>query len=115
MVRRSKNWIIKPFKHYYFVQVGYPIKIKKLDLGWKDKYALPRYEWSPAFYIYFFKWQFCIWWNAPDKNNDLYYEMILWWNCYKNKNINIAKETWGWQSKGISTWNDNYLKDKDNI
>lgn len=71
----------------------------------------PRYEWQPSFQIYFFKWQFCIFWNAPDGDNDLYYEMILWYLKYSNKDVNKAKETWGWINYNTkeSTWNDKYL------
>lgn len=111
MVLRSKFWIIKLFGKYYWIEIGSPIKICKYDLGWKDKFDSPRFEWSPSFQIYFFNWQFCIWWTSPDKNDDLYYEMILWYLFYANKDIKLAKDTWGWVNYYTkeSTWNDNYL------
>jgi hypothetical protein len=102
----------KHFKLFgYDVSYGWPIMIHRNGLGWKDKWNSPRFEWSPAFYIFFFKWQFVIHWNAPDKNNDLYYEMILWWKNYCNKDIVKAEKTWGWQDCNTkkSTWNINYL------
>lgn len=99
------------------IYYGWPIKVVWLELGWKDKYDTPRYEWSPAFYIYFFKWQFCIWWNAPIidnekySNNDKYYQMILWYLKYSDKDIKKAEETWSWVDfeTQVSTWNNNYL------
>jgi len=119
MVRRAKYKIIKLFGNYYFVQFGWPISIHTNELGWKDKFDSPRFEWPPAFFIYFFGLQFCIWWNAPKIeseeyfNNDTYYEMILWYLKYTDdKDIKTAEETWGWVDFDTkeSTWNKNYLK-----
>jgi len=95
----------------YQISYGWPIYITWYGLGWKDKFGTPRYEWSPSFQIYFFYWQFCIFWNAPDNDNDKYYEMLLWYLNYSNKDILIAKETWGWINYNTkqSTWNNNYL------
>ena len=56
----------------YEVSYGWPISIVKYDLGWKDKYDSPRFEWSPSFQIYFFKWQFCVWWVSPVGDEDAY-------------------------------------------
>ncbi len=111
MVRRSKDWIIKLFNNHYWVQIGWPFKIHRNDLGWKDKYESPRFEWTPSFQIYLFKWQFCIFWNSQDGNDDKYYEMILWYLYYSDKDIDKAKATWGWvdcETKE-STWNDSYI------
>lgn len=111
MVLRTKYWIKKIFNRYYFIKIGWPIKIKQIDLGYKEKYGTPRYEWSPSFQIYFFKWQFCIFWNSPISTyNDQYYEQILWYVHYADKDIYKAEETWGWvNSDGESTWNNNFL------
>lgn len=117
MVRRTKDKIIKLFNNYYLVQIGWPVYITWFDLGWKDKYDSPRYEWSPGFQIYFFKWQFCIVWNSIEfknekyPNTDLYYEMILWYLYYSDKDIKKAKDTWPWTDGTTkkSTWNDDYL------
>ena len=76
MCRRSKDWILKIGNSYFWFEIGWPIKVIKYGLGWKDKYDTPRFEWQPSFQIYFFKWQFCIFWNAPDDDNDLYYEPL---------------------------------------
>ena len=96
----------------YNISYGWPIYITWYGLGWKDKFDSPRYEWSPSFQIYFFKWQFCIFWEAPDGNSDKYYEQILWYLNYSNKNIEVAKNTWGWVDFKTkkSTWNDEYLE-----
>ena len=55
MVRRGKNKIFRLFNNYYFIEVGWPMSIKLQDLGWKDKYGSPRFEWTPV----------CVWWVAP--------------------------------------------------
>lgn len=111
MVRRNKEWIKKIFKHHYFIQIGYPISIKSVKLGWKWKYDSIRYEWQPSFQIYFFKWQFVILWNSPDNDNDRYYEQILHYLKKANKDIKEAEKTWGWVDikTGKSTWNKDYL------
>lgn len=111
MVRRAKDWVFKVFGNWYWLQWGWPMYIFWHNLGWKDKYDTPRFEWAPAFYVFFFKWQFCIHWLAPDGNNDKYYEMILWWKNYCNKDIKKAEKSWGWTDMKTkqSTWNKNYL------
>jgi hypothetical protein len=119
MVRRSKDWIFKLFGNYYWLEIGFPISIYYHGLGWKDKFESPRHEWNPAFYIFFFRWQFCIWWVAPPlekpikgyRDNDTYYEMILWYSRYCDKDIEKARSTWSWVD-GVtkkSTWIDEYL------
>jgi hypothetical protein len=114
MCRRSKDWIVKVFNNWYWIEVGWPISVKTIGLGWKDKYDSPRAEWSPSFQIYFFHLQFCIWWNAPDDNNDQYYEQVLWYLKYSNKDIVKAKKTWPWTNNKKSTWNYDYLINKQN-
>ena len=113
-VRRSKHWIFKIFNTYFYMEIGYPITIVKQGLGWKDKWDSPRFEWNPSFKIYFFFWQFCIWWVSPykdDKDDDLYFEMILWYCKYADRDIKKAKETWGWINADTakSTWDDKFL------
>jgi len=111
MVRRSKDWIFRLFGNSYWLQIGWPIMIHTNDLGWKDKFDSPRFEWSPAFYIFFFKWQFCMWWGIPDGNTDRYYEQILWYLYYANKDIEKAEKTWPWQDFKTkkSTWDKTYI------
>jgi hypothetical protein len=96
------------------ISYGWPIKVVKYDLGWKDKFNSPRFEWSPSFQIYFFKWQFCMWWVTPieDRNNDNYWEQILWYLHYSDKDVNKARDTWGWVDHytKLSTWKDKYLE-----
>lgn len=111
MVQRNKHWIWKIFGNYYWFEFGWPIAISNVELGWKYKFDSIRYEWSPQFHIFFFVWQFCIFWKAPDGDDDKYYEMILHWLHNANKDIDVAKDTWGWVDYETkkSTWNDNYL------
>lgn len=111
MCRRTKDWIIKIFNVPFFIQIGWPIRIVNCGLGWKDKFDSPRFEWTPSFQIYFFHWQFCIFWNAPDNKNSDYYEMILWYLYYSDEDVNKAEETWTWIDyiTKKSTWNKDYL------
>lgn len=111
IVRRTKEKIIKIFNTYYFFQIGFPISIKFVELGWKDKWDCPRFEWCPQFHIFFFKWQFCIFWVSPDENHDRYWEMVLWYLYYSDKNIEKAEKTWGWVDfeTNQSTWNNKFL------
>lgn len=111
MVHRSKEWTFKLFNNWYWLQIGWPVYIYWHDLGYKWKYDSTRFEWCPAFYIFFFKWQFCIHWTAPDKDNDKYYEMILHWKHSSNKDIVKAENTWGWVNCETkeSTWDKKYV------
>lgn len=113
MVRRAKDFIFKLFGNYYFLEVGYPICYKTVELGWKDKWDSPRTEWAPAFHIFFFRWQFCIWWVNPCGDLDSYYEQIIWFLKYSDKDMIKAKDTWPWTNAlgetKESTWNDKYL------
>jgi len=112
MVRRSKHWIVNIFGRAYYIEIGFPFMIHKNRLGWKDKWNSPRFEWNPSFMIFFFNWQFCIHWVAPTDDSDLYWEMVLWYSEYCNKDIEKAEKTWGWTNceTGKSTWNKNCLK-----
>lgn len=98
------------------ITLGFPIIMKTLQLGWKDKYNTPRMEWVPGFYLYFFKWQFCIFWNSPkcntERTSDLYWEMVLWWLEYSDKDILRAEKTWSWidSKTNKSTWEEKYIK-----
>mgnify|MGYP001152850089 CR=1 FL=1 len=109
MVRRRKYHVIRLFNNYYFIQWGWPISINNINLGWKWKFNSIRYEWFPMFQINFFLWQFVIKWRSPDKDDDSYYEQILWWLKGSDKDIDKARNTWGWTKDGISTWKNEYL------
>jgi hypothetical protein len=111
MVRRIKSRIIKIFGAEYLISYGSPIVFKTTELGWKDKYETPRFEYSPSIILYFFKWQFCIFYTAPIENMDSYWEMILWYLHYADKNIEKAEKTWPWRNFDTkeSTW-DNSIK-----
>lgn len=115
MVRRSKDWIVKIFGNYYWIQIGRPFAVVHLELGWKDKFDSPRFEWCPGFQIWFFGWQYCTFWHSPDGNDDKYYEQVLWWLEYSNKDIIKAEKTWGWRDfyTKKSTWKKEYLIEND--
>jgi hypothetical protein len=118
LLKKIKGVFIPPKKRYYFgrIQHGAPWYMPKkfitnVELGWKDKYFTPRLEWVPSFHIKFLGLQFCVWWVSPDKEDDLYYEMIIWYLYYSDRDIKKAKETWDWidSTTKKSTWNDDYL------
>jgi len=99
------------------LSIGTPIVIRKFDLGWKDKFNSPRFEFNPRFEIYFFMFYFSITFVSPDTFEDIYWEMILWYLYYSDKNIIKAKKTWEWEDYDTkkSTWNDKYLINGDPI
>lgn len=113
MIRREKYIVIKLFNEYYYISIGIPIKLHYNELGWKSKWVSPRFEWLPTISLYFFKWQITFYWKNPvgDKYDDTYYEQIVWFLHYSNKDIEVAKETWPWfkPDTNESTWNDKYL------
>lgn len=76
-----------------------------LDLGWKDKFNSPRYEWPPSVHFWGFGKQLSIYWTAPEiVTVDDYWEQVLWYLKYADEDIAKAQETWGWCSNGASTW-----------
>jgi len=107
MVRRGKYWIVELFKRYFYIEIGWPISIGTVKFGWKDKFDTPRAEWSPAFYINFFGLQYYVCYADDDD----YFEQILWFFHYAEKDIDRAKKTWPWSDYDTkeSTWNDEYL------
>lgn len=114
MVRRNKDKIISFMGNKYFISWGYPIAYREVELGWKDKYETPRFEWGPSRMLYFFKWQVCIFYNPENSISGVsnYWEMYLWWKNYSVRNLSIAKSTWPWR-EGLtkeSTWDENNLK-----
>jgi|SRR3990170_4249214 len=116
MVRRNKDCIFKMFGSYYWFSVGFPFCIHNLSLAWKEKHSSVRHEWNPAFYIFFFGYQFCIHWTSPDGNDDAYYEQIIWWLYFSDKDLTKAVDTWGWVDYKTqkSTWKSEYLINKVN-
>ena len=98
------------------------IHIMSVDVGWKDKFNSPRYEYPPAIWIHIFKLNMVWYWEFPnEKYMDDYWEQALWYLYYASYNkekkgydkldINKARETWPWQDFETkkSSWNDNYL------
>jgi len=138
--RNHNSTIIKVFKekrkyerNKYFmflnkcITYGSPIVIGKVELGWKHKYDTPRFEWSPAFYIFFFNLQLFIFLNVHDSKgyiSDNYWEQILWFSKYNDYDLDKSINTWPWgkyfendNKDGenkifISSWSNNYLNDE---
>jgi hypothetical protein len=110
----------KSFKLFNkIIYYGTPILYKVTRLGWKDKWDSPRFEWPPAKHLYIFYWQIgCVWMPPKLTINshypDLYWEMILWYLNYSNKDIKEAEKTWSWINVETkkSTWNNNYILNK---
>lgn len=97
------------------------IHIMSVDVGWKDKFDSPRYEYPPAIWIHLFKLNLIWYWELPnEKYMDDYWEQALWY-LYYYKNISYgrldapdikkAKESWPWEDIRTkqSSWNDKYL------
>ena len=125
--------IFKPLKCYFKWSTNnwYPmiwcskpayVHIMSVDVGWKDKYDSPRYEYSPAIWIHIFKFNLIWYWDLPlheHKYINDYWEQALWYLYYTNTisqglldkpNIKKAKESWPWQDMhGNSTWNNKFL------
>lgn len=106
--RRTKYYKVLNF----YIGIGWPVMICKSELGWKDKYNTPRFEWCPFWYLYIFNYQFCIWWIHPVGDHpDRYWEQIIWYIIYSGKDIDEARNTWGWRdSEGNSTWDETFLE-----
>ena len=97
------------------------IHIMSVDVGWKDKFDSPRYEYPPAIWIHLFGLNLIWYWELPnEKYMDDYWEQALWYlYYYKNisygrldaPNIKKAKESWPWEDIRTkqSSWNDKYL------
>jgi hypothetical protein len=116
---RIKYKIVKFFGTHWYIGYGWPIKVVSYGLGWKDKFDTPRFEWSPAFHIFFFCWQFRIVWASPcsDKYEDNYWEQVLWFINYSDCNLQKAKETWPWcnTNTGESSWTDSFIINNPNL
>ena len=127
IIKSIKGVFIKPKCYFRLTKDSAPfmfcshygklISITIRDLEWKDKYNTPRHEENPfvsiaLFNKFFFNWE----WKLPKEveehwiDNDDYWEQILWWFYYCDKDINKAKETWPWTGENdISTWNDKFI------
>ena len=97
------------------------IHIMSVDVGWKDKFDSPRYEYPPTIWIHLFKLNLIWHWKLPnEKYMDDYWEQALWY-LYYYKNISYgrldapdikkARESWPWEDIRTkqSSWNDKYL------
>jgi hypothetical protein len=98
------------------------------DVGWKDKYDTPRFEYPPYIWIHIYKWNWVWYWDFsksfglanPKEYIDEYWEQALWYLYYYNTysqglldkpNIEKAKENWPWQDCETkkSSWNNKFL------
>ena len=135
--------VFKPLKLYFRftkdIYAPYPVlwvskpsyvQIMFHDVGWKDKYDTPRFEYHPYIWIHIYKWNFVWYWDFPKsfrlanpkEHIDEYWEQALWYLYYsgtitqelgKVPNIEIARKNWPWVGmNGNSTWEDKYLKDE---
>ena len=94
------------------------IHIMSEDVGWKDKYGTPRYEWPPYIWIYLFGISMVIYWELPEHQRgkeDDYWEQALWYLYYNIGHvgdIEYAKKTWPWANMETNetTWSDKYLE-----
>jgi hypothetical protein len=114
MVRRNWDRVFEFMGNDYWISLGWPIAYRNVEMGWKDKFHSPRLEWQPSRCFYFFKWQVCLFYVAPNgsRNADTYWEMFLWWKYYSNEDLEKAESTWGWVDSTTrkSTWDKSVLK-----
>lgn len=134
------KFTIDEYAPYPVLWVSKPayIQIMCHDVGWKDKYDTPRFEYPSYIWIHIYKLNFTWYWGLPDNIGyipkkdylDDYWEQALWYLYYyktysqgllDKPNIEKAKESWpweGWYTKEStladwnikkSTWNDKFL------
>lgn len=118
--------VFKPLKLYFRFTIDewapYPvlwvskpayIQIMFNDVGWKDKYDTPRFEYHPYIWIHIWKFNLIWWWEYSNKLGETedYWEQALWYLYYSDNNIKKAKETWPWEDYETkkSSWNDKFL------
>lgn len=133
--------VFKPLKCYFKFKKGLYVPFPVLwvskphciqiifhDVGWKDKYDTPRFEYPPYVWIHLFKWNFVWYWGLPlhqDHREDQYWEQALWYLYYHNNisygcnnpDIEKAKESWPWQDYNTkkTTWTDEFLLKYQNL
>lgn len=101
---KVKKYFKKPDAYFYKGKIqwfyGFPMKknylnsiidIRFRNLGWKDKYDSPRFEWNPYISIVFFRKYQLLWTFFYDKND--YCKNMATWEAilgmiYYNKSIN---------------------------
>jgi hypothetical protein len=91
---------------WWCIQIGTPIVLKRLELGWKEKYGTPRFEWLPSIQLYFFMFEFSMF-----LGNDDYWEQLLWVKYFSDGDVDKGRESWKWID-GISkesTWYEGYI------
>lgn len=115
LLKEIKGIFKFPIKYCYFGRlyygtpykyINFPIGFKITELDWKDKFEIPRIEYAPTIHIRFFKWQYVIFYG-----DDQYWEQVLWYLFYADKDIGKARETWPWSRTDTkeSTWDDDYI------
>lgn len=91
----------------WYTPKWFPIHIVSQDIGWKDKWRTPRYESRGYFIIYFGRsyhhsWQIGFSVTAPEffiydctmlDTEDLYWESMLWYVYYKNRDLITARNS----------------------
>lgn len=101
----------------------HPIIIRSCDVGWKDKWDTPRFEYPPYIWIHLFGFNLIWWWSIS--NDDEYWEQALWYLYYYNTysqgllnepDIKKAEESWPWEDYNTkkSSWNSNFLIKNEN-
>jgi hypothetical protein len=104
--RAWKVWRFSLVGFWICVELGLPIIFTKNQLGWKEKFGTPRFEYSPAIQLFFFGLELSLFFVETDK----YWEQLLWTLKWCGGDTQKAKETWGWRDRyGNSSWDDSYL------
>lgn len=114
------KWNIKYYNWFPLIWCSKPafIHIMSVDVGWKDKFDTPRYEYPPAIWIHIWKMNLIWYWDlSNEKYMDDYWEMALWYLYYysdykmKTPDIIEAEKHWPWSDYKTkeSTWNKKYI------
>jgi hypothetical protein len=105
--RAWKTWRFEMLGRVFCIQIGTPIIFHKNELGWKEKFDTPRFEYSPAIQLFFFGLELSLFFEETDK----YWEQLLWTLKWHDGDVQKAKETWMWRDRhGNSSWDNIYLK-----
>jgi hypothetical protein len=105
--RAWKTFRFAFLNRWWCIQIGTPIVLERLELGWKEKYGTPRFEWSPSIQLYFFMFEFSMFLKIEER----YWEQLLWVKYFCDGDVNKGRESWkwvDWETKQ-STWNDRYI------
>lgn len=87
-------------------------------MQWKSKYSDYRFEWLPKIQLKIWKnYYIAITFVAPNNSsNSMYYETMMNYIWKYNKDYNLLRKNFSWQTlvdnKWVDAWNDNWVKNE---